>query len=184
MILAYLVQQIKTTVGKIMSFKKLVLLCTFLIISIFLCIPTSATLSYQMFCRNGGDMQIGIESSVSNSGTHFTGTHFKIYFKKSQYKYDFANPKLLPGECTWKDRAIRKDEPSILLFSTRANIAVNYKLAGNKKPELSAKKNEKISDDKYAKLVQFLTSLRNDEYFTLTVIANRGDRVGFKIKLE
>ncbi len=74
----------------------------------------SAVNSYPLKCRSGGNIQLAFDSS--------TGAWLR--FAKAPGGYDSVA--LLPGECSWADRALNADESPALNQASVGNVNIQW----------------------------------------------------------
>ncbi len=81
--------------------------------------------SYPMICRGGGNIAITVYTiaiSDPKKSRHDVGkVGIKIHFKKSMYAGKDRKPG--PGECSWLDRTIGKNEPTELIYEGRGMLS-------------------------------------------------------------
>lgn len=120
---------------------------------------------YLMYCRTGHDFKVELRP-VGNRKTQIY-----VHFKKSNVKYDVANPQLQPGTCAWKDRPLNSQEPSRMGHKTNFYFWTTFNTSGQGKPKLIAQ-NVDASRQQRTDINRFLNAISNDDYIT------------FKVKLE
>lgn len=126
--------------------------------------------SYLMFCRTGGNMQVLIRPTSARS------SFITIIYVKSKVKYDLTNPQLKHGECAWKDRPIKNEEPSRMTHKTR-NIYINsqFTTSGKGKAKITIQSFGDTDTAESGKLMRFLNSVMNDAYITVKVKKGKYD---------
>ena len=124
--------------------------------------------SYLMVCRTGGNMQVRLWPLPNEH------TNIFITFKKSKFRYDFANPQLEPGECAWKDRPINDQEHSQLVHNSNLLIRSAFYTSGAGKTLINVRSTDgNNTGPETQRLSRFLGTVMNENFFTVRVINGR-----------
>ncbi len=117
--------------------------------------------TFPMVCRGGGDM--GLIITPRNSGTRF-----EIRYRKGAQGYNFDRSSLEPGQCTWTDRRISRNEPGLLWWNgDNVKVWAEFRAVGSGYTNTGVVSSTFTSEQAYA--TSFLNIVRSANYFTLEV---------------
>lgn len=125
-----------------------------------------ASRSYPLYCRKGGNMEVGLLQYKIG-----TKIGLRIAFKKDvANKFDYANPRLRPGYCSWRDRPMNSKEPYTMVHETDVKIDIRYYPGTNREPKVFPYNHSGVKhQQKYIDISRFFRTLRDEEYFSLDV---------------